>query len=323
MVVNRAKILNNLMAFKAVLGGRSKLCAVVKADAYAHGAAEVASYIESAADMFAVATLDEAAALRYSGITKDILVFAPPDGCYAAERGAALNVIFTLSDEASAKILNCLKGARAHIAVNTGMNRYGFSPAEIEKFFSVGYKNISVEGIYSHLYLAEREEISSKQLKMFNSVAMLAEKTLKKTLIKHIAATGGALSGEEYFLDMVRIGLGLYGYTPFKRDDIRLEKAMKVYAPLSALPSFVPSGCGYKEGAGRAVYRFGYADGLCRRAFEKGCLCMDAFVSEENSGEGDLLIFDDAEKVANKLGSIPYEVLCSFKGRTERRYKDG
>lgn len=323
MVVDRRKILENASKFKALIGD-SLLCAVVKANAYGHGAIEVASYIDKKVDMFAVATVDEAVSLRIGGINKDILVLTPPLDASDVERGINFGVIFSVGDEKSlCLLLGAEKEARAHVAVNTGMNRYGFSPHGLnraaERFLCT---NVRIEGIYSHLYLCDDEAESARQLALFKECAEYIQERAGKMLIKHIAATGGALRGKEYYLDMVRVGLGLYGYLPFASDRIETERAMKVYAPVSARADFVPGGCGYRRGRGKSTLRFGYADGLSRALFsERGALCMDALVSEEGERGDFLLVFDDADEAAKKLNTISYEILCSFSERTERRYE--
>lgn len=330
MTINLRRIAENLKALKNAAECK-KFCAVVKADAYRHGAERVAGEIENIADMFAVATADEAASLRLSGVKKDILLLSPADEREAA-RLISYGIIFTVSSYASLKSVNAAAEksafpARAHIKINTGMNRYGFSVGESSsgRFFAAlkAAENVFAEGIYSHFYNPSDKAVTKRQFSEFLYAALRAEEKLKRPLIKHIAATGGvAVGGREYALDMARCGLGLYGYSPAE-SDIGLNPAASVYAPVSERRKFLYGGAGYGgeytgEGKEFSTLRFGYGDGL---AFLPS-LCMDAFVAAGKSAyKGKYVrVMENAEELSEKYGVSVYKVLCSLGGRIEKRY---
>lgn len=330
MNVNLKRIAENLKELKRAAECK-KFCAVVKADAYRHGAARVAGEIENLSDMFAVATADEAVSLRLSGIKKDILILSPA-GTDEFTRLILYGVIFTVSSYAYLKALNAAAAkiglpARAHIKANTGMNRYGFSVSDFSSdgFFKAlaAAENVRAEGIYSHFYNPSDKWVTKRQFSEFMYAALRAEEKIKRPLIKHIAATGGvAAGGGKYALDMVRCGLGLYGYSPVK-SSLKLKPAMSVFAPVAEKRKFLYGGAGYGgEYTGKEreflTLRFGYGDGL---AFLNG-LCMDAFVvpREKSYNKKYVRVLKNAEEFSDKYGASVYKVLCSIGGRVEKRY---
>ena len=120
-VINLNSIRSNALRIKMLANG-SKFFAVVKADAYGHGAEEVSREIEDIADGFCVAIIEEGIALRVAGITKQILVFTPPLDEYDVLRARAYGLTLTVNSVQSAKLI---KGNPCHIKINTGMNRLG------------------------------------------------------------------------------------------------------------------------------------------------------------------------------------------------------
>jgi len=329
MLVNLKNIHGNAEALKKASGGK-KLCAVIKADAYRHGAIAVAQETEDIADMFAVATTFEAASLRYAGVKKDILVLSPVGGAEEAKRLLSLGIIFTVSSfecleriNSAARAMNAK--ARAHIKINTGMNRYGFSVEDVASGrLSCAAKNsgdILFEGIYSHFYNASCEDILKRQYLLFRPIALYMQDALRVPLIKHMASTGAVAAwGDRYSFDMVRCGLGLYGYSPVK-GNIRLKAAEKLFAPVAERRKYLFGGAGYGgEYRGRernfSTLRFGYADAL---PFINS-LCMDAFVLPCKGKNDYICVLYNAQKTAEKYGVSIYKVLCSVSERVERRY---
>jgi len=328
MLINLKNITENFFTLKKAAGTK-KFCCVVKADAYRHGAEAVAGALQPFCDMFAVATLNEASSLRLSGITKDILLLSPVYNEGEALRALSYGVTFTLSNYGC---ISAVKGAvkaaktapKAHIKVNTGMNRYGFSPSDIlsGKVIKALNGEIFIEGIYSHFYNAADVSSVKRQYALFTSLAERVEKWLRRPLIKHISATGGiAAGGKDYSLDMARCGLGLYGYSPVK-SSLPLKRAMRCFAPVAEERTFKFGSLGYgKEYSGEkkdiATFRFGYADGL----MFLNNLCMDAFVSADvpiRNGYAEVLF--NAEDMAERYGVSIYKILCSFSGRVEKKY---
>ena len=317
-VVNLSAIRNNARLVRRLTGDRF-FYAVVKADGYGHGAEEVAREIEDIVDGFCVAIVDEGAALRLGGVTKPILVLAPPTDKEDADRIKRYALTPTVTDERSAELV---KDCACHIAVNTGMNRYGCFGKELERVLEILPAGNAV-GAYSHLYAAENDGESLKQLEAFMRAAEII-KTHSPNALLHLAASGGILRGGEYLLDGVRCGIMLYGYAPHGFKAEGLTPALKVYARLVRRTEVTGGGVGYNV-ADRVydklyTYRLGYADGFLRGVpLGEKTLCMDAFVSTR---ESELLpVFTDADEYAERCGTISYEALCSVTRRSERIYE--
>ena len=302
--------------------------AVVKDDAYGHGALQIAHAVQDMVCAFAVSTVDEGAQLVHGGVSRDVLVLTPPLSAEEARRGAALGLVLTLSSFPVLRILaRAGRGVRVHIAVNTGMNRYGFSPFETAEACREAVRaHIAAEGIFSHLYEPSDVRARLAQEKAF-AFACLQAKRLYPKLFCHLAATGGVAWGGETF-DAVRIGLALYGYAPEDAPlRLRVRPAMKIYAPVAQSGSPFGGGVGYAAAAKRYAalhtLRVGYGDGFFRAGGlgAEGKLCMDACVREGELAFGKrVCILSDAEAYAREHGTTAYEVLVNAGRRAEKRY---
>ncbi len=332
-IVRLSDIRENAEKFAALAGG-AKLCAVVKADAYGHGAETVAPALEGVADCFAVALVGEGVALRLAGVRKDVLVLVPPLCEEEVLRGISYGLIFTVGDAQDYALIAsvCKKYglcARCHIKANTGMNRFGFDfPAF--RAFAAGRLcgNVSAEGIYSHFYRPEHAETAARQFSLFGEFCREGERAFGK-LIRHIAATGGTIASPDYRLDMVRIGIGLYGYLPGGfAGALPLKRALTVCSTVAAVRECTGGGAGYGEFGpvyGRlAAVRAGYADGFSRAGGvgNVNVLCMDAFLSRIPAEKyAEVCVFSDADAYAERNGTISYEALTRVCGRAERVYE--
>ena len=179
------------------------------------------------------------------------------------------------------------------------------------------------EGVYSHFYAPHDAAVTREQFSRFCAFRARAEQAFGR-LTAHIAATGGVLAAEGYCLDLVRPGIGLYGYAPqgFARGGLR--PAMRVYAQVAANRIYRGGGMGYRSlrprGDALAVVRCGYADGFFRR----GRLCMDAAVEESPRKKYErVCVLSDADECARACGTISYEVLVRAAARAERVYIGG
>lgn len=316
-VINLAAIRSNAEYVRSLIGNRF-FWAVVKADAYGHGSVEVARALEDIADGFCVAIADEGIELRVAGITKPVLVLAPPLDGEDAERIKRYNLTPTVTDERSAKLV---AGTECQVAVNSGMNRYGCFGKRLAEVLKILPEN-SVVGTYSHLYAAENAVHSNRQLAKFLSEAACIKRH-SPFVSSHIAASGGILSGDKFLLDGVRCGLMLYGYAPAGFSAKALKPALSVYARLAQVTEINGEGVGYniadKKYDRLCTYRLGYADGFFRGVpLGEKTLCMDAFVSRTE--QEFLPVMTDAEKYSARAGTITYEILCSVTRRSRRVY---
>lgn len=315
-VIDLNAIRSNALRVRSLIGDRF-FYAVVKSDAYGHGAAEVSATIEDVVDGFCVAIADEGAALRIAGIQKPVLVLAPPMDVEDAQKIANYSLQATVADEKSAYLS---KDLPCHVAVNTGMNRYGCNVRDVDRL--TGMLNCVV-GVYSHLYMPQDDEISFGQLSLFKGAAEAVKRRFPQA-IAHVSASGGILRGGDFLLDAVRCGIMLYGYAPSGFTVDGLKPALKVYARLAQRTEFIGGGVGYnradKDYGELFIYRLGYADGFSRTVpLGEKTLCMDAFVSER---EEELLpVFTDADEYAQRCKTISYEVLCSVTRRSQRVYE--
>lgn len=336
--ISLKNIVENAEYFKKRTGVR--VCAVVKADAYGHGAEQVAFALSSHVDLFAVAIVDEALKIRIASCGKEILILTPPLCEEEIVTAGQNGFILTVSDLYTAKrvVETCKKYAltvKTHLKVNTGMNRYGMKTQALGKVckYLKNYPFVQVQGIYSHLYDLDKEICERQKADFIRRVAV-AKKYYSKITV-HLSATHGALLGKEYAFDMVRIGLGLYGYTPTPELKTPLKKAMQVYAPVVVSRKYTHGGAGYGklpkdvQPLELSTLRVGYADGFLRKKdnglvgseHNANNLCMDACIRLGKAPRGRYLpVMLDAEETAKRTGTISYEVLCSATRRAERIY---
>lgn len=317
-VVDLKAVRSNALKVRAMLEGR-KFYAVVKADAYGHGAEEVSRYIEDLADGFCVAVADEGAALRIAGVTKPVLVFTPPLGADDVKKCAFYDLTVTVN---SAKTAYLTENLPCHIKVNTGMNRAGCNLSELGETLAA-LDPSRIEGVYSHLYAPENAAAAYKQLALFKSAEKLVKERAPQAAA-HLSASGGILRGGGYLCDGGRAGILLYGYAPYGFSPSGFKPALKVYARKIQDTKFIGGGIGYNLADKRygelSVYRLGYADGFKRNVpLGEKTLCMDSFIRA--GGEELRLVMSDADAYARECGTISYEVLTSVTRRSERIYE--
>ena len=345
--INLQAIRDNAVAFKTQTG--AKLCAVVKADAYGHGAETVAAALAGVADAFAVSLVEEGVAVRAGSCGKEILVLTPPTTAETAWTAIAYGLTLTVSDLWTAKLVDGVarrfgKPCQVHLKVNTGMNRYGMNGSMLGKVCKYLAKSewVQVYGIFSHLYTCD-DGVCETQRQRFARLVDVCRRYFPN-VTAHLSATYGATLPKKFAFDMVRVGLGLYGYFPDGANGAKkrfppLRRAMKAYAEIACARKRSFGGVGYgamtenKKNAGKeiAVLRVGYADGTgyadtngaTERETPIGNFCMDAcFVKGQRQRGKRVLLFDDAQALAKKRNTIAYEVLCLTALRAERIYKN-
>ena len=232
-IVNLRAVRGNALKIKKLAGG-ANFYAVVKADAYGHGAEEVSRYIEDVADGFCVAITEEGIALRVAGVSQPVLVLTPPLDGYDVSRARAYNLTLTVNSVNTAALVG---GAPCHIKVNTGMNRLGCDIHTLPDILKALPRE-SVLGVYSHLYAPDDVAASASQLEIFRHAERMV-KAVNPQAVAHISASGGLLRGGKYLADGVRCGILLYGYAPsgFKADGF--ERALRVYARRTQTTRFI------------------------------------------------------------------------------------
>lgn len=324
------------------VGRKQKLMAVVKANAYGCGALQLSSYLEvhNLVDYLGVATCEEALELRQAGIELPILTFCEPNPeviTQCSEQGIELSVwsLETLKDIAQ---FSTPKPLKLHLNINTGMNRAGCEPNEVEGCVSLMQETPHLEcvGVYTHFACAgysQSETVS--QITAFKSVIETA--SLPKSVLKHAANSEATALHPEAHFDMVRVGIQSY------MDCVSLEA--KVLQLRTVKPG---DGVGYEhkyiaqKTTHIATVSMGYADGIPRQFDGKvlikgqhypvvGHVCMDMCmvdIGHDDIQKGDTVTFLGTQKEAEitldafskSSKRIPYESLCAIGNRVERVY---
>ena len=340
-------IRENVRNARKLLPKGCRFCAVLKADAYGHGAPAVASAIDDLSDFYAVATPEEGALLRAHGFQKPILVLgAVSDRAYPMLLERRIRpAIFLLSQ---AKALSKAAGeagctALLHLAVDTGMGRIGIDSEEegsVELALSIAaLPNLKVEGIFTHFSTADEadKEFSFLQRERFRRFCeKLSERGLSIP-IRHCANSAGIIASIGTDFDMVRDGIALYGIYPSRAAEsarLPLKAALSWFAKVSAvrrLPASSPISYGRTFTTARetelAVIPLGYGDGLPRLLSNRaevlirgrrcpilGRICMDQFMADVTGlgvrrGDRVTLLGRDGEE---EIGLYDWERLGAF-----------
>lgn len=366
--INLDAIAGNAKEIKKKLQPGVKLAAVIKADGYGHGAVPVAKTVYETADWFAVSNIEEALELREAGIQKPILTlgYTAPLQLPEAIRN---EITLTLCDkESAAEISEAATSigmtAKVHIKLDTGMGRIGF-PAE-EEFVSVVAEAVKLPyveatGIYTHFARAdesEREATDIQYDKFMKFIALLEQHDVRN-LLRHAQNSAAILMYPEYQLDMVRLGISLYGMYPSDEtvsEEITLSPAMEIKSHVAFVKT-VPAGTGigynatYVTDQARtiATVPVGYGDGYPRAMSNKGQVlvhgkrvpivgrvCMDQMmiditdVPEVKRGDTVTLMGIEgqeqitAEEIGGLSHSFHYEMVCNVGKRIPRvYYKNG
>ena len=300
---------NNVKNIRGLLKDGVRLLAVIKADAYGHGAVEVAQSLlfDGGADYFGVATYGEAEQLRRAGINTPVLIL----GAVFDDEYAELvkdDITLTVFDFDTAKKLSDTakklgKTAKIHIKIDTGMARIGFLPSEdaVEEIIKISkLDGIEIEGMFSHFAKADEADKMPTRVQ-FEKFMFIKNELLKRGIkipICHICNSAGIIDFPEYHLDMVRSGIITYGYYPsdfVNKDALKLESAMSfksrvVHIKTVEKGTSVSYGGTFtaKEKMKIATVSAGYADGYSRLLSNKadviingvrcrvlGRVCMD------------------------------------------------
>lgn len=357
---------HNMRQIRKHVGPDVKIAAVVKANAYGHGSVELAkTFAENGADCFAVSSLDEAVELRrYAHIDKEIFILGHTD----ARRTEELltydiePAVFNLKNAEffSQEAQRLGKTLRVHIAVDTGMSRVGFqvnefSVSEIKAIAAL--PSIEIRGMFTHFAVSDIKDktFTREQYGHFRWMCKRMEEEGIHIALRHCCNSAAALELPEYYCDMVRPGIIMYGCEPSPDVDIKpydLRPVMSLrcciaHVKLIDAGATVSYGRHYTAPSRRkiATLPVGYADGYSRilsgkvdvlyhghRVPQVGAICMDQCMidvsGEANVHAGDEVVlfgrqgdsFIPIEEIAAACGTINYEIMCNISRRVPRVY---
>ena len=251
--INKKAVNHNIGVFRKLIGPRVKLASVVKSNAYGHGLFDFALIAASRVDYFCVDSVFEGETLRKHGIKKPILVLSvtlPVHYADAVKNDCAITIsnMIALKDWIKSK-----HKPKIHIKIDTGMHRQGFFNKEIPQVIKIlkskSVDKESVQGIYTHFAAAKDinyPTFTELQFQKFEKAMRLFERSGFKNLIKHAAASSATILNSKYHLDMVRVGIGLYGEYPSKEirvqfSQIKLKPVLRWKTILSEIKE-VPKG---------------------------------------------------------------------------------
>ncbi len=355
--VNLDALVDNLNFYRSFLKPGTKMVCMVKASAYGAGAIEVAKTLQDrGVDYLAVAVADEGAELRHAGITANIIVMNPElsafDTLFKHRLEPEVYNFRLLDALIHAAEKEGISNLPIHVKLDTGMHRLGFDPEKdipqlIERL--KGKSSLIVRSVFSHFAGSDSEDFndfSRMQFERYRKAADELQAAFPHKILRHICNSAGIERFPERHLDMVRLGLGLYGIDPI--DNRRLHNVMSLKTTILQIrevPAEDTVGYSRRGTLTRpsriAVLPIGYADGLNRRlgcgkgfcmikgiaAPYVGNICMDvcmADVTDISCAEGDEVeIFGDTlcvTALSARLETIPYEVFTSVSTRVKRVY---
>ena len=350
--INLKNLASNLNFLRSKIKSTTKLLAVTKANGYGSDSIEVSKFLENKVDYFAVAYTSEGVELRKNKIKSPILILHPQIGDFDTIQEYNLEpsiYSFMILNEYIDK--QC--SIPVHIKFNTGLNRLGFSKKNLSKLCRILLdKKIPVNYILSHLAASEdikEKSFTKKQIKKFLSISDEFEDLTKKAVKKHLLNTSGILNYSDYQFDMVRSGIGLYGYGNDKKYEPELKPVHSLYSSISQIHEVKKEeSVGYNrafianKNCRIGIIPIGHADGISRSIGNRkgkvlvnnslcdiiGNVCMDMIMIElndENIKEGDkVILFDEnsqnSEKFAEYSNTISYEVLTSISKRIKRKF---
>ncbi|WP_457637277.1 alanine racemase [Oceanithermus sp.] len=329
---------------------RSQLIAVIKANAYGHGAVTLARFLLGlGASFFAVATSGEARELRNAGIDVPILVLGALHPDNAADVAAAAAIPSITNPEAARAFAAALPGGTVHLKVDSGMGRVGVAPRELAALVNeVEGLGLQIGGIYTHFAVADEDPAETRsQLQTF----LAAAASLPRSYPLHAANSAAVLKNIATDLDFIRPGLALYGLSPDMKNGYGLQPALSWKARPTQVKrpprghgigyglTYRASGdewiatlpFGYADGFSRALsnrgwvrWRGGYAPVVGRVSMDQTTISLPEEVGPEEVFEVVTPDLDERTSLtgrARQLGTINYELATALSGRLPRIYQ--
>jgi len=357
--INLNAIVHNLKEYQKFLHPSTKVMAMVKAFAYGSGGAEIGGILQyHKVDYLGVAYTDEGVELRRSGISLPVMVMNPEESAFESivENNLEPEIFsFELLQSFDAFLQQeGLQQYPIHIEIETGMNRLGFDVNEMEKLSNalLSTTSFKIQSVFSHLAASEeakQDEFTLDQFKKFKTASDQLREKLGYTFICHIANSAATIRHPQMQMDMVRLGIGLYGVDSADSHKLDLQTVATLKSTIAQLKhvhagesvSYNRKGIVLRESV-IATVRIGYADGYPRRLGNgagkvwikgnlvpvTGTVCMDMIMIDvtgiEGVREGDEVIIFGKELTVQQLSewadTIPYEIMTGVSQRVKRVY---
>lgn len=357
--VNLSSIVHNLKEYQRLLKPSTKIMVMVKAFSYGSGSYEIANILQfHNVDYLAVAYADEGVELRKAGISLPIMVMNPEESSFHAIIENSLEPeLFSFNILASFIQFirhQGLKNYPIHLKIDTGMHRLGFELHEIERLVEMLKEQsfVKIQSVFSHLAGSEDptlDDFTQYQAAQYRQACALIQERLSYSFMKHISNSAAIVRHPELQLDMVRLGIGIYGADESAEDKINLIESATLKTTIAQIKTIK---AGESVGYGRtgkivrdsviATIRIGYADGFRRnlsngkgKVYLKGKLApvtgrvaMDMTMIDitgiSDVREGDeVIIFGEqlpVTQLAKWADTIPYEILAGISQRVQRIY---
>ena len=356
--INLNALTHNFNFYKRLLAPSTRVMVMVKAFAYGGGAAEIANHLQTlGVDYLAVAYSDEGVSLRKQGIQLPIMVLNPVEESFDLLYQYQLEPV-VFSPEFFKKLGNFARNQglplSIHLDLDTGMNRLGFEQAQVGelKDLLLDFPELKVASLYTHLVGADEEahhDFSVHQLQLFMEMSEAIGSILSYKPLLHALNSAGIVRYADYQLDLVRLGIGLYGVEVTGKHDSSLKAVSTLKTTISQVKTLAAGATvGYSrkgslpEGGRIATLAIGYADGYDRRFSQGkgyvlilgqkapviGNVCMDMVmvdisqIPEAKAGDEAIVYGEQIslKELADRIGTIPYELLTNISGRVKRVY---
>lgn len=349
-------VVNNLNYYRSLLKPETNIMVMVKAFSYGSGLVDISRILQyNRVNYLGVAIADEGIELRNAGINIPIIVMNPEE--YSFDSMIEYNLepeIYNfeqLNSFGKALQRNGVDRYPIHIKIDSGMKRLGFTSVDVPELKKVLVNNnlFFVRSVFSHLAASDEsvhDDFTKQQINIFSKCSSEIVSWFEHKVIRHILNSAGIERFAEYQFDMVRLGIGLYGVSSFSGDKIKNVSTLKTtISQIREIEASETVGYGRKGVVYRvsriATIPVGYADGFDRRlgngvgkviingkfAPVIGNVCMDMTmidITGIEAKEGDVVIIfgkdNPVSDLAEKMGTIPYEVLTSVSDRVKRIY---
>ena len=358
--IDLSALVHNLNYYRSKLDPGTKVMAMVKAFSYGSGSFEIANILQfHQVDYLTVAYADEGIELRKAGIKLPIMVMNPDEESFDAIIKYQLEPeiysfrVLKMLEASLLKLSVNSPPVGIHIKIDTGMHRLGFDPVEVDELINQikDRPHISVKSVFSHLAASDspaNDDFTRHQISLFRMISERISFEFDYPILSHIANTAAITRFPEARFDMVRLGIGLYGIAPMPEEQEKLENVSTLRSIISQIKHVQSDdtvGYNRRYKANKettiAIVPIGYADGLSRALSNGighlkvrgifapivGSICMDMTMIDItciNAHEGDEVIIFGKDlpitRLADEMGSIPYEILSGISQRVKRVY---